>query len=347
MPTPLSSDSPISASSCDSPLLWGILGAGGIAGKFAGAARQVDACTVAAVAGRTPGKAEAFAATQGIPEFHESYEAMLAMPSIDAVYVATTHNFHAECVRLALEAGKHVLCEKPLTVNAGEAEALTALAKERGLFLMEAMWTRFLPAMRQAKAWLDEGRIGTIRQLRANFSFDRPYDPRDRLYNPALAGGALLDAGIYPVSFASFVMGRQPDRISSLALRAETGVDAQSAFLFDYGNAVLGVLSTGCQVRQENRAEILGSEGGIVFPGNFIGATEVELHGYAEGVVERRSFPHAGGNGFTYEIEEACACIRQGWGESPWMKMDESVALMHTLDRIRGPWSLPYPAGEA
>ena len=344
----MNSPSVSTSSAPHSPLTWGILGAGGIANKFAGAVRHVEGCEVVAVAGRTPGKAAAFAERHGIPEFHESYEALLAMEGVDAVYVATTHNFHAECARLALEAGKPVLCEKPLTVNAAEAEALAALAKERGVFLMEAMWTRFLPAMRQAMAWIDEGRIGDIRQIRANFSFDRPYDPEDRLYNPALAGGALLDAGIYPVSFASMVMGgREPDSIASSALRAETGVDAQSAFVFGYGNSVLGVLSTGCRVRQENRAEIAGSEGMIVFPENFIGASRVELHVYAERSMERREFSSPGGNGFTHEIAEARDCIRRGATESPRMPVGESVALMRTLDRIRAQWGLRYPGEKA
>ncbi|MEX2606248.1 MAG: Gfo/Idh/MocA family oxidoreductase [Kiritimatiellia bacterium] len=334
------------SNSSDPCISWGILGAGGIANKFAEATRQVDACGLVAVAGRTPGKAAAFAERHGITDAYESYEQLLARTDIDAVYVATTHNIHAECVTLALEAGKHVLCEKPFTVNAREAEALGALAKEKGLFLMEAMWTRFLPCMRQAMAWLKEGRIGEIRQLRANFSFDRPYDPQHRLYNPELAGGALLDAGIYPVSFASMVMGRQPDRILSMALTVETGVDAQSALMFDYGNTVLGVLSTGCNVRQVNRAEILGSEGMILFPETFHGATRVEVHRYSQPMMERREFPHPGGNGFTYEIEEACACIRKGLIESPDLTVQESIDLMGTLDTIRGQWGLRYP-GEA
>ncbi|MDA3872865.1 MAG: Gfo/Idh/MocA family oxidoreductase [Kiritimatiellae bacterium] len=331
------------SNSSDTCITWGILGAGGIANKFAEATRLVEACELVAVAGRTPGKAKVFAERHGVQDHYESYEELLAREDIDAVYVATTHNFHEECVTLALEAGKHVMCEKPFTVNAQEAEVLGALARAKGLFMMEAMWTRFLPCMRQAVAWLKEGRIGEIRQVRANFSFNRPFDPQNRLYNRELAGGALLDAGIYPVSFASMVMGRQPDRISSMALTVETGVDAQSAFLFDYGNAVLGVLSTGCNVRQVNRAEILGSEGTILFPESFHGATSVELHRYSESMMERHEFPHPGGNGFTYEVEEACACIRKGRTESPEMTIRESIELMRTLDTIRGQWGLRYP----
>jgi dihydrodiol dehydrogenase / D-xylose 1-dehydrogenase (NADP) len=326
------------------PVRWGVLGAARIAQRFVTAARTVEGCEVVAVAGRTPGKAAEFARQWELPNAYESYDELLADPAVDAVYVAVTHNFHAEVASAALRAGKPVLCEKPLCVNASQARSLLQLAEERGLFLMEAMWTRFLPAMRQAMEWVRKGKIGDVRQIRADFCFQVDYDPEHRLFNPALAGGALLDVGIYPLAFSSMVMdGAAPREASSLSLPAPTGVDAQTGLLLAYEGSVLALLTCATQARAEQRAEILGTAGRIVFPGYFPGATKVELHRYKEKSVLTRDFPHGPGGGFEYQITEACTCIREGRLHSSLMPPSESLQLAETMDRIRAQIGLRYP----
>ena len=186
---------------------WGIIGCGGIARKFAICLKDVEGAELCAVASATPGKAEKFAEQFGVDSAYGDYKQLVARDDIQAVYVATTHNFHYDNVVLCLEHDKAVLCEKPLTVAAWEAEKLVALARERKLFLMMAMWTRFLPAICQVREWLDDGAIGELRQIRADFGFNAVYNPAGRMYNKALAGGALLDAGVYPISFANMVAG--------------------------------------------------------------------------------------------------------------------------------------------
>ena len=314
---------------------WGILGCGGIAGKFCDSMRSVPDGEVAACASRTPGKAAAFAETYGIGVHCEGYEALLAMDEVDAVYVATTHNFHHDNVIQALRAGKHVVCEKPLSVSRKEAESMAARARERGLFLMEGMWTRFLPAILQTKRWLREGRIGEVRMFRADFCIQKDFDPNHRLFNPELAGGALWDTGIYPVAMASMVMnGEQPQEVRALADVGETGVDEAMAMVFRYAGGVTGLLSCAGRTPSDNRVEICGSEGRIVIPRNFLGTDRVELHRTgAEVEVFEETF--AGKEGFRFEILAAQAAIRKGEGDCAEMTVEESVAVAETMDRIR------------
>ena len=290
-------------------------------------------------ASNTPGKAEAFASKHTIPFASEGYDALLAREDIDAVYVASTHNFHHDHVLQALRAGKHVLCEKPLAVTRGEAEAMTACAHEHGLFLMEAMWTRFLPAVCQLRTWLQEGVIGQIQTIRADFAFSFPFDSESRVYNPDLAGGALLDVGIYPVAMASMVMrGEQPSEVRSLATKASTGVDAQSAYLFQYGSGALAILSSGVCSASENRLEICGSEGRLVMPRDFHKSGRVQWH-QPNGSIRTAMGGYLSDKGFRYEIQAAQTSIRAGLSECAEMPLAESVAIADTLDRIRAEWT--------
>ncbi|MCP4403261.1 MAG: Gfo/Idh/MocA family oxidoreductase, partial [bacterium] len=213
---------------------WGIIGCGWIANKFAESAAVLDGVKVIAAASRTPDKAEAFAKKHSIQHAYSDYAELLKNDDVDAVYVATTHNFHYQNVKQVLEADKPVLCEKPFTVNAREMKSLIALAEHKQLFMMEAMWTRFLPAIEQLRMWLAEESIGTIKQVRATFGFRFPFDPNHRLFNPDLAGGALLDAGIYPLSFANMVMKHKPVEVKALGEIGSTGVDEQSSYILRY-----------------------------------------------------------------------------------------------------------------
>ncbi len=312
---------------------WGIIGCGHIAHKFAKSLAVVEDGEVIACASRSKERASVFALEEKVPLHFDSYDAMLELSEVDAVYVATTHNFHLENVMLALSMGKPVLCEKPLGVNAAESRQMAALAKDKGLFLMEGMWTRFLPAIQQMKAWLDAGEIGKVKMLRASFSINKPFQPEHRLYNPDLAGGALLDVGIYPVSFASYVMGGQPERISALATMAETGVDATTLMNFGYAGGSMAQLDCGIQAASENRVEIVGDKGRIVIPEQFLAAKNVEIY-RADGSQEKKHLPFKDQEGFRFEIQAVHEALRNGKLESNVMPVAETVGLAETMDRV-------------
>ena len=222
---------------------WGILGTGSIAKQFARGLADTPDAVLQSVGSRTQDSADAFGEAFSVPTRHASYEALANDPEVDAIYVSTPHPFHKDNSILCLQAGKAVLCEKPFTINAAEAKAVVEVARARGVFLMEAMWSRFFPAMQQVKKWLDEKAIGEVRLVNADFGFRAGINPEGRLFNPALGGGALLDVGIYATSFASFVLGPHPTRIESMANIGETGVDEQNAVILGYDNGAMALLS--------------------------------------------------------------------------------------------------------
>ena len=321
---------------------WGIIGCGGIAKKFAICLKDVEGTELTGVASATPGKAETFAKEFGVDaaSAYGNYKQLVEREDIHAIYVATTHNFHYDNVKLALEHGKAVLCEKPITVAAWEAEELVALARERKLFLMKAMWTRFLPAICQVREWLAEGAIGEIRQIRADFGFNAVFNPEGRMYNKAIAGGALLDAGVYPITFANMVAGA-PVAIEAIADIGTTDVDEQSFYLFRYKNGAIASLSASVRAAVYVQAVIIGSEGKIVVP-QFLKATEATLHRFKEQETIQKTFPYPAGQGFEFEIQEVVDCMRQGKLESDIMPLDETVSIMHTMDTIRKKIGLVY-----
>ena len=235
---------------------WAILGAGKIAHKFAQDFTVLQGAALVGVAASDVERARAFAAQYNIPHAY-SYEDLYNSPDVDAVYIATTHNFHYAQCRRCLEAGKAVLCEKPITINDAEFKKLAALAKEKNVFLMEAMWMYFLPALQQAKAWLDAGRIGALKALQVDFGFAMPNDPDGRLYNPALAGGALLDIGVYAIAFANYAAGKNPDRIVASGVLTPTGVDETTGILLHYGSLPASLFMS-ISTRLRNKALFLG-----------------------------------------------------------------------------------------
>ena len=212
---------------------WGILGAGNIAKKFCAGVQALADHELVAVGSRSQEKADQFGAQFNIPHRHNSYEALAADPAVDAIYVATPHPMHKDHSLLCLRHGKAVLCEKPFTINAAEAKVVIDEARRLQIFLMEAMWTRFVPAVVEAKRLIDEGAIGEVRMINADFGFRAGFNPASRAFDPALGGGGLLDVGVYPISLASMLLGR-PNRIATLAELGQTGVDEQSAFILGY-----------------------------------------------------------------------------------------------------------------
>ncbi|MFD0672938.1 Gfo/Idh/MocA family protein [Cohnella sp. GCM10027633] len=319
---------------------WGIAGPGWISSMFAKDLAYAEGAELAAVAGRDLDKARKFAQDYGARRAYGSMEELARDPEVDIVYIGTLHPIHKENMLTFLRAGKAVLCEKPFTMNAAEAEEAIACAKENGVFLMEAMWTRYLPAIRQVREWLAEGKIGEVRLVKAEFGFNVGWQPEGRLLNPALGGGTLLDAGIYPVSFASMVYGAQPDKIMSTVRIGETGVDEQFSLLFEYAGGRTASLHGAVQLGMMNDAVIYGTKGHIRVP-EFLAARSATLHVSGE---EPVAFAHdRQAHGYVFEAEEAMACLREGRKESAGMTQDETAQLMHTLDSIRWQWNLKYP----
>jgi predicted dehydrogenase len=315
---------------------WGILGAGRIAGKFATDAKNVPGANVIGVGSRSLDKATAFAAQNGIERAYGSYAELVADPDIDAIYVATPHPLHCEHTLLALDAGKAVLCEKPFAVSAREARTMIERARERKRFLMEAMWTRFNPITVQVRQWLAEGRIGEPRMVTIDFGFRAAWNPESRLLKPALAGGALLDVGVYVLAYASMVMGR-PAQIQAAAHIGETGVDEQTAMLLKYQGGRLASLTCAVRTPSPQSARIDGTEGAIEIP-SFWHATTAKLIRPKEEPVEA-----TGTHSFQYEIAEATTCIAAGQLESPHMPLDETLAIAETMDEVRRQIGLRYP----
>jgi predicted dehydrogenase len=295
---------------------WGILSTGKIARAFAEALRDTPGAVLAGVGSRTAASAQAFSAEFGGTPYG-SYEELAAAPDIDAIYIGTPHTLHASNALLALGGGKAVLCEKPFTINRREAAQVVALARERKLFLMEAMWTRFLPAFEEAKRILDSGEIGTPCQVVADFGFFASVAPEHRLVNPALGGGALLDLGIYPLSAAAYLLG-PVESVSAQAVMQANGVDAQTAFTLRHTGGGLSI----CNASMRAPSITVDTEAG--------GSRTIDT-------------PYLG-NGYVHEIMEVQRCLGEGLLESPRMPLDETVALMGVLDDIRSQIGLRYPA---
>ena len=320
---------------------WGIIGCGNIANRFAVGLDAVKGTTLKAVASRTPGKAAGFAKNHG-GDVCADYETLVKRDDIHVVYIATTHNFHYEHVKLALEHKKAVLCEKPVTVNARELKELIKLARQHKCFMMEAMWTRFLPVFVQLREWLEQDIIGSLTQFRADFGYNYPFNPDSRVYNNDLAGGGLLDAGIYPVSLASMIKNEQPVQIKAIAELGKTNVDEQSIYLFKYSDGCLATISSAVKVPLDNRMEIFGDKGKITIEKNFINTQAIELKLFADQAPVIKQFNYSLETGFKFEIQEVVNLLREDKLESPMMPLDESLAIMETMDSIRNEIGLVY-----
>ncbi|WP_035812963.1 Gfo/Idh/MocA family protein [Jiangella gansuensis] len=323
---------------------WGILGTGGIAAAFARDLQLVDDAEVVAVGSRRRESAGEFAARFDLPRSYGSYEELVADPDVDVVYVATPQTVHAANIRLALEAGRPVLCEKPFTVTAAEARDVVALARERGLFLMEAMWTRFLPHMRRIDQLLRSEVLGEITTVVADHGQLIP-PGEHRLHRPELAGGALLDLGVYPVSFASHLLGR-PATVTAAGTLLSSGLDAQTSMVLTYEGGAHAVLTTTLGARTPNRAAITGTQARIEIDDVWYTPTSFSLVRPASATPERFEQPRVGG-GLRHQAIEVGRLLRAGATESPLMPLDETVWIMETLDEVRRQIGLRFPGEPA
>ncbi|MET0853599.1 MAG: Gfo/Idh/MocA family oxidoreductase [Microterricola sp.] len=321
-------------------LRWGILATGGIAHLFT-SDLVLNGHTVQAVGSRRADAAAQFAAEFGIPNVHASYDELVADPEVDVIYVASPHPFHAEHATLALNAGKHVLVEKPFTLNADEARELAALAESTGLVILEAMWTRFLPHMQRIREILAAGTIGTVRSLIADHTQKLSEDPQHRLNSLELGGGALLDLGIYPVSFASSLFGT-PASIQASATFKATGADAQVATLFHYESGAIASTLSASDTKGPNRATILGTDGRIEIDGVWYSPTSFRVLDSVGAVIEHY-VSEVNGRGMHYQAQAIEGLIAAGERVDVRMPIDETVQIMQTLDDIRAQIGLKYP----
>lgn len=315
---------------------WGVLGPGNIAVRFTNDLKRLSDATLLAAGSRSLDKAEAFARRQGAVRAYGNYEELLRDRDVDAIYVATPHNFHRQHAIMALEHGKAVLCEKPMEVNAARVREMVAAARSHDQFLMEAMWTRFLPVISGVRQWIKEGRIGEIRLVAANFGFRTAWNPDSRLLNLSLAGGAALDVGVYVVSLAHMLLGA-PSTVQAHAHIGQTGVDELTSMILGYPTGAMAQLSCAVRANISDGARIYGTEGCIDVP-EFWHATKATLQ-----VAGEEPEVITGEAGYHFEAAEVADCVRTGLKESPIMPLDETIAIAETLEEVRRQIGLRFP----
>ncbi|MDR0432049.1 MAG: Gfo/Idh/MocA family oxidoreductase [Bifidobacteriaceae bacterium] len=323
-------------------LRWGILATGWIADVVTADLRG-NGMTVTAVGSRSAAKAADFAKRHQIPTAYGSYQELVNAPDVDVVYVATPHPYHAEDSILALNAGKHVLVEKPFALNQPEAVQIAQLAQQRGLVVLEAMWTRYLPHMIRVRELLAEGALGEVRALFADHGQKLPTDPSHRIQDTNLGGGALLDLGIYPIAFAWDVFGA-PEHIDAVATPSSTGVDRQTALLFTYPNGAQAVLHTLADAATPTTACLIGTEARIDIDPIWYNPANFTLRAPDGSVIERFNTPSIIGSGRHFQALALERIVASGQLEGPEQPLSESVAIMGTLDAIRRQIGLRYPA---
>jgi predicted dehydrogenase len=324
----------------EKPLNWGLTGTGSIARGFAQAIPQSPDARLHSVLSRRVDTARSFASRHGILHAHTSLEAFAADPDLDVVLVGSPHPFHKEQTIVCLEAGKHVLCEKPMALNRGEVEEMIAAARAHNRFLMEAMWMFFIPAVIRARELVGEGEIGAPGLVIADFGRAVRHDPANRFYNLSLGGGVLLDMGIYPLSLAYFLFGK-PAELSGAAVVADTGVDEQIAMTLRYDDGRLANLTASIRANTGCEATIAGSEGSVRIHPDFWHSERLTLTRRGE-PPQILNFPHTG-SGYAYEIDHVNACIRAGRLESDVMPWSATLDLVEMMDRLREGWGVRYP----
>jgi len=317
---------------------WGILGTGRMASDFATGLQKVDDAELVAVGSRTNDAAKRFAAKFNIPNFHAGYENLARDENVDVIYIATPHILHKDNTILCLENGKAVLCEKPFTINAKEAEAVIKLARKKNLFLMEAMWTRYIPAIIKLRELLDQKVIGNVQIMLAGGAFIPDFDPEFYLFNHELGGGVLLDAGVYLVSMASMVFG-PPDKILAMGQLGKTGVDEHDAILLEHDNGALANLYVSLRGKSSPDLTLIGDKGKIYAHSPIFcpGKLTISMDGKDE-IIE---LPFEA-NGYQFEAMEVGRCLREGKTESDIMPLDETLQIMRTMDSIRAQIGLKY-----
>lgn len=319
---------------------WGVIAPGRIAHRFARGFSAIEDGKIFAVASRNVERAQSFSEQYHVEHIFECYDDVINHPDIDAIYIANPHRYHHEIAKQCLLAGKAVLCEKPLTVTASQSIELFAIAKEQNVFLMEAVWSRFLPCWKHVKEWLDAGLIGDVQLLRSTFGFQPTKDKTDRLFDINLAGGALLDTGIYNIALSEFVLGQQPNKIYSSVQIGDTGVDERCSVTLDYGHVTSQFTCSFLSIL-DNEFHITGEKGTIVVDGDFWDAKTATLTTNA-GEVLKCSKPQKA-SGFEYQVEEVHRCLRKGQIISDNMSPEVTIANMRIMDQILEEAGITFP----
>jgi len=323
---------------------WGIISTGHISDKFAKALAILPDAELTAVASRNLNTAKEFAGRHNIPKAFGTYQELADDPDIDVVYIGTPHTFHLENSVMCMRKGKSVLCEKALTINADEAREMVRVAREENVFLMEAMITRHVPLVKKALKWIEDGRIGEVRMVKASRCARGEFPSGARQLNPELGGGSLLDVGVYVISFASLIFGKSPVESVGLGHIGDWGSDEQGVAVLKYDKGEIADLSFALRTAAVNEAYILGTEGYIKIDDVFAVPTKASLfiNKKEADVIEEPII----GNALNYEAEEVMRCLKEGLKESPYMPLDESIRIMEIMDKIREPWGLKYANDE-
>ena len=321
------------------PVKIGFLGTGSIAATVSATLRRMPDMELFAAASRTQERADAFAAAQGFQKAYGSYEELVEDPDVELVYVATPHSRHYEDMRLCIENGKPVLCEKAFTMNAGEAESIRALAREKGVLCAEAIWTRYMPSRQMINELLADGVIGDVHTLTANLSYT--ISRKQRVIDPELAGGALLDVGIYGLNFAVMHLGTEIARIDTSMRMTDTGVDGMESITLQYEDGKMAVLTHGIWARGDRKGIFYGDKGYMIVE-NINDPSAIEIYDAAGSLTERLAVP-AQISGYEYEFRECAECLAEGRTETSSMPLEDSVRMMRLMDGIRAQWGLIYP----
>jgi predicted dehydrogenase len=318
---------------------WGIIGTGFIANEFARDFKHVEEGRLVAVASRSQANAEAFANKFNIEKTYDSYEQLAKDQVIDVVYVATPNTKHKDHSMLCLKNNKHVLCEKPVTVNSEELNKIIALANDKNLLFMEAMWMLFQPGLNKAKEWIESNKIGEIKTIKAEFGFKAEYDPDSRLFNPQMAGGSLLDIGIYPITLTSFLLEKEPEEIQSMAYIGDSGVDEQLSLHFRFDQDQMAMLSSSFLSQFKDDAIIYGTKGYIHIP-SFWNSKKAILKTENEELIYDDPTPI---HGYAFEANHVNKILKLNLKESPIISHHHSLQVMQTMDQVREQINLKYP----
>ena len=316
---------------------FGIAGLGSISNRFATALNTIEGVELAAVAARDQARSNTFAHQFNAKRAYQNYADLMTDDDVDIIYIGLTHNFHFEVTKACLEHHKAVLCEKPLVLTRKDAEVLVALADKNHTLLMEALWTRCLPAFQKAREWVMRERIGQVNLITAGFSYKTDYNPESRLFDPKLAGGSLFDVGVYPINFATGILGEYPETVGGLAKIAPSGVDESAAFSLRFSSGVLASLTCGFTVNAMGPSLIYGTQGHIVLE-NCFGPRTSELYDEDNNLLDRLEDSEL--EGFVYQIRHCVDLFRREQVQSDLISWQDTIACAGIFDDLRGQWGL-------
>lgn len=324
----------------DGPIRWGIVGTGNIAKIFARDMPLAEGAELVAIGSRTQEAADAFGDMFSVPRRYDSYEGIINDPEIDVVYVATPHPMHHDITIQLLNAGKNVLCEKPMAMNVAETREMVAAARENNRFLMEAVWTRFRPAMVKVREFIQNGTLGEIQYMTVNMGWNNPYDAGFRLYNKDLGGSALLDAGVYAVQMVQMVLG-EPVEMVSVATLGDSDVDENCMITTRHANGAVANAGITVRANSRNLAMIAGTKGSIVMDHDWHRPSTFTL--YADGKDPEFFDCSHEGIGYQFEMMEVGKCLREGLTEHPVMPLDDSLTIAQVMQNAIRSWGVTYP----